>query len=154
MSDDEKAKLGYQMAIRMIMYEGQLIWKALALMVIINSLIFGIVVVLAQTYPGVSGRKFIPWLGILLCSCWFLVMQRLFGLYRYWFASARDLESTYLSPVVVTVSRGAAFARGDAVRVGVNDEKLNSFGRRFKVQWLMYVVIGIFTFLHCLFLTL
>jgi len=154
MSDDEKAKLGYQMAIQMIMYEGQLIWKALALMVIINSLIFGIVVVLAQTYLGVSGRKFIPWLGILLCSCWFLVMQRLFGLYRYWFASARDLESTYLSPVVVTVSRGAAFARGDAVKVGVNDEKLNSFGRRFKVQWLMYVVIGIFTFLHCLFLTL
>src|SRR2546428_763286 len=68
MSDDEKAKLGYQMAIQMIMYEGQLIWKALALMVIINSLIFGIVVVLAQTYPGVSVRKFIPWLGIMLSS--------------------------------------------------------------------------------------
>jgi len=60
MSDDEKAKLGYQMAIQMIMYEGQLIWKALALMVIINSLIFGIVVVLAQTYPGVSGRNSFP----------------------------------------------------------------------------------------------
>ena len=40
MSDDEKAKLGYQMAIQMIMYEGQLIWKALALYVVIGIFTF------------------------------------------------------------------------------------------------------------------
>jgi hypothetical protein len=154
MSDEEKAKLGYQMAIQMIMYEGQLIWRSLAVMVTVNTLMVAMVGIAAKTYPELPGRKFIPWLGIALCFCWFLVMKRLFGLYRYWFASARALESRYLAPVVATVSLGAAFARGDVVKVGTKDEKLNWCERSFKAQWLMFVVIAIFVFLHCLLLTL
>lgn len=60
MSDDEKATLGYQMAIQIIMYEGQLIWKALALMVIINSLIFGIVVSLPRHIPEYRAANSFP----------------------------------------------------------------------------------------------
>jgi len=152
MTDEEKAKLGYQMAIEMITYEGQLIWRSFASMVTANSLIIALAGFGLKVFPGMAGQKLVPCFGIAICVCWFLVISRQYGTYGYWFAWARALESEYLSPVVRTISVGAEFARGSAVTVGTRKLRQNLLGRLFKVQWLTYVVILTFLLLYALLL--
>ena len=155
MSDDEKAKLGYQAAIQMIAYEGQVIWRAFSAMVTANSLIVATGAFLAHLRPGIPALKLLPILGWILCLCWLLVVARQFGYYRYWFACAKGLEKDHLSPTVLTISAGGEYSKGNTVKLGATEEvRMGWFGRLFKVQWLMYAAIAVFVFLYYLLLGL
>lgn len=147
---EEKAKLGYQMAITMITYEGQLIWRAFAAMIACNGFILAIGGVLSRI-PNVRQQWVLPYLGWILCVCWALVLSRQFGYYAYWFACARAIEKEHLAPVVTTVSLGSQLSKGNTVSLGKTEEfQLDWFARLFKVKWMMYAVISIFVFLYYL----
>ena len=155
MSEDDKAKLGYQAAIQMIGYEGQLIWRSFSAMVTANSLVVAAGAFAGSLHPGEPALKLLPYLGWTLCLCWLLVLTRMFGYFRYWFACARGLEKDYLSPTVRTILGGEEYSKGNTIKIGKTEEiRLGWAGRLFKVQWLMHVVIAVFVFLYYLLLRL
>jgi hypothetical protein len=150
MTDDDKAKLGYQMAIQLIVHEGQIIWRSFSAMATANGLVVGGFALKVFPRPP----KAIPLLGFVICLLWFLVTVRQFAYYAYWFTWARALESEYLSPIVRTVSDGKNFAAGNVVEVGGETRRMNWFARLFPVRWLGYAVIAIFAYLYYLLWTI
>jgi len=154
MTDEEKAILGYQSALQMITYEGQLIWRCFTATAMANAVVLVLGVAGAKLFPDLAGRNLIPCLGIATCLCWLMAITRQYSSYAYWFAWARKLEAEHLGPVVQMMSKGADFARGRAVQVGDQEQQLSPLGRWFKVQWLAYVIIVFYIVLYCLLFTL
>lgn len=154
MTDEEKAIIGYQSALQMIAYEGQLIWRCFAAIAMVNAFVLLLGVAGAKLFPNLAGQKLIPCLGIATCICWLLAVTRQYSSYAYWFAWARTLEAAHLGPVVQMMSSGATFARGQPVQVGDQEQQLSWLGRWFKVQWLAYCIIGLYIALYCLLFTL
>ncbi len=154
MTDEEKAIIGYQSALQMISYEGQLIWRCFTATAMVNAFVILLGAAAAKLFPNLAGQKLIPCFGIATCICWLLAITRQYSSYAYWFAWARKLEAAHLGPVVQMMSQGAAFARGQAVLVGDQEQQMRWLGRWFKVQWLAYVIIVLYIVLYCLLFTL
>ena len=110
----DKIKLGYEKAIELWIYEGQLIWARFNAMLIENTIVVTIIGFFVTKDPT-------PYLvtcilsaaGIVLCMAWYIMMQRGFGYYKYWIFSARELEGKLTG--LNTVSRGGNLAEGKPV---------------------------------------
>jgi hypothetical protein len=114
-SVQQDARIGYQVAVNLWVYEGQLIWSRFNAMVVANGIILTATSVLLSSerldckpVVGLSAS------GIILCLIWALMMARGFDYHEYWIRSARELEKGHLNPVK-TVSRGGEFAEGQQV---------------------------------------
>ena len=83
--------------------------------------------------------------GLVICVAWALITSRNYGYYRYYFACAREMEAKAFDNQFRMIRDGANFGSGNAVTVGEQGvQRLNWFGRLFRVAWLIYVVIGFF----------
>ncbi len=146
---DERAKVGYQMTIQLIAYEGQIIWRSFQGLLTANSVLIVLVGAIIKFYPNYAILKnVLAVAGLLLCLCWILVQMRQSDYYIYWFAWARFLERTHFSPVANIVTEGERFSRGETPTIDPNDRvnvpRMRWGSRLFRVEWLIYFVIAIF----------
>jgi len=146
---DERAKVGYQMAIQLIAYEGQIIWRSFQGLLTANSVLILLIGAIIRFYSNYTVLKTVLAIaGLVLCFCWILVQMRQSDYYAYWFAWARFLEQTHFSPVVNIVTEGERFSRGEIPIIDtankVNVPRMRWGSRLFKVEWLIYFVILIF----------
>jgi hypothetical protein len=127
---EENIRTGYQCAVHLAAYEGQLAWSALAsfgpLMVL---LLAGTIV---EAFPFVTDPRvvaalnvFSAALGVGASLAWGLATLRSRALHRYWIASARELERQM--PGLKTLSRGFDISMG---------EKRTVDGEKFVLTWL------------------
>jgi hypothetical protein len=127
---EEKAWAGFQAAIALWIYQGQLNWNRFNVMLVANSLIIAII---GSVF---SSQRPLPYLaialalgGIGLCVAWVLLTARGFDYHRYWGLCAWELEEQHLSDVVTIVSRLDSFRNGGEVAFQIrqgetkNDEK-------------------------------
>ncbi len=144
----ENARLGYEVATNLWIYEGQSTWAAFNAMVVANSVILATEGIFHQGLISLL----LPILGIILCVTWLALTTRGFEVHNYRVLSARELEEKYLSSEIKTVSRGAAFHEGKEIilRINGNDKKmqLSRWARLMKGKHLSVVVIFSFGFLH------
>lgn len=154
LTPEDKVKVGYQAAIALITYEGQVIWRAFAAMLSANAALVAASGALPKLAPNfASGSYYLSGLGLIICLAWFLTLCRQFSYYRYWFAWARHLEKLYLSPEVTITLTGKTYGEGGSVEADSVPPSLPRFGwwsRLFCVQWLMGLVIVVFAVLHFL----
>lgn len=147
----EDARVGYQVAVNMWNYEGQILWSKFNAFLIANSILLGGTgLALSEgTTLGACGSfvKVMCIAGILLCVIWFLLMERSWGCYRYWIFSAREIEEKFMSGAVQTISRGGEFADlGNAtLEIGGKPQqvKMTLLGR-LKIRWASYLLIFLF----------
>ena len=84
-NDEERhaaTKLGYDKAIALWMYEGQLTWTRFTAMLtanVININLIGFTQNHGGSYVYVLGA-----MGMALCLAWFLMMQGAFAYWKYW----------------------------------------------------------------------
>src|SRR5690349_393239 len=85
----ENARIGYQVAVSLWMYEGGLIWSKYNSMLVVNSLILGVIGITRNIKgtPGILSLG-LPIAGVLLCIAWLQLTKRGFEQHSYWISSA------------------------------------------------------------------
>jgi hypothetical protein len=154
-SDD--ARMGYQVASNLMIFEGNIIWARTAAFLVAHSIIIAISALNASNKPPEQVLTYgLPAAGLLFCAVWYFVTRRGFDYFRYWILSARELEERHLAPAVRVLSRGAAFASGQAVSFEVSGQQLTHQmwrpTQRLRVMGSSYLIIAIFVALYVLFL--
>ena len=132
----ENARVGYQAAISLMTYEGNLIWARYGLMLLAHTIILS-AIGLTSDAPRLARTVTLTGLslvGLVLCFVWWLVNDIGFRYFFYWLFSARELEELCLSPVR-TLSRGTPFTPGEVVTVLVGGgERQLPLGRKDRIK--------------------
>ena len=112
----DDVRCGYQTAVDMCIYEGELIWARYNAMLVANTLI---ITAIGLSFAGATRLWLLsivlPVVGIVLCWMWFIFAKRGADYLYYWVWSARELEQKLSNAAVKTFSRGAEFAAGRPV---------------------------------------
>lgn len=153
----ENARVGYQAAVALWIYEGGQVWNRFGAMLIANSLLVG-----GSSFILSSEKSLLPWalsvpaLGVLLCIVWWLLTTRSYAQQDYFVSSARELEELYLAEPVKTVARGRIYSvRGEqgyrsvTIRLGgdLEERRIPRMGR-VPVRRLAHLTIAIMALLH------
>lgn len=146
--EHDEAKLGYQTAIDLWVYEGTTYWAKFSGMVTSNTIIFGAIsLIIAGTDTLVPLKVALCLFGIVLSSLWLFILRRSIDQYKYWILSARELEEVHFANAIRTISRGRDFAEGHQVKFNTNppsEIQVSSIGRMLRVQQAAESVIGLF----------
>ena len=159
---EEKAWAGYQVAVDLWTYQGQLNWNRFNVMLVVNSLIIAIISsVFSSQRPSPYLVNALALGGIGLCVAWVLLTARGFDYHRYWGLCAWELEEQHLSDVVNIVSRLDSYRIGEEIDfqgrqretgTGVRETKKHRLGRFSKVSQepIAYLVIMAFAIAYLL----
>lgn len=156
MTSEERQKIGYEGAMRMVSIEGRIIWSAFQTFLAANAFLVtfaGAVITLHPTFSWIA--LVMSTLGIAICLAWVLVLARQFCYFRYWIAWARELEERLLkSADVGMLSQGKVYGQGGEVQLQSGSVRMNWASRTFKIEWLMRAIIAIFLTLYVMVLVL
>lgn len=123
----ENARVGYNAAVSLMAFEGNLIWTRFGLMVLVHTIILTAVGLTSSTPQPARTITLVALslVGLVLCGVWWLVNNIGFRYFFYWTFSARELEERYLRPAR-TVARGFPLTRDETVTVayGGTDHEL------------------------------
>ena len=115
----ENARVGYQVAVTLATYSGGGVWSIFNAMVVANSVIIAGITLFLTNQPGL--RTLVALLSVVgpgPSITWLLLVKRAHQYVECYILSAREIEKTHLAPDVRTLSRGAAFSRGETVVIG------------------------------------
>jgi hypothetical protein len=149
----ESARIGYEVATNLWIYEGETFWSKFNSLLVANSIILGSIVLLMTVTDRLRILNLgMPIIGIILCFVWSIITRRGLEYYRYWIFSAREIEERFLKGSVQTVSRGGDFADGKEVEIKIGDKnkpfKMSRYGRLLKVERTSYLIITLFAVLY------
>jgi hypothetical protein len=157
---EQKALIGYQVAITLWTYQGEQWWARFNVMVAANSIVIGAATLAITSASDLQnlGCLFsvlligLPIAGLVLCGVWCLLTEREIAYSHYYVRSAREIEERYLSPPLKTVSRGAEFAEGRKVTIELGGEserhRMGWMARRLRAKDAARLVIAVFALLH------
>ena len=145
----ENARTGYQVAVTLWTYEGNLIWSKFTAMVYANTIVLATIGLLITSKPEFQFLRIaLAVLGLQLCLAWFWIIKRSFDYHNYWVFSAHELEALYIQPVE-TVARGVKLARGERVTFKTPDGFTYQRGRVGpKIEYVSYSVIAVFVVVY------
>ncbi len=139
----------YSEAIKMISYEGQLIWTVFRAILAANSFLVAVFVAISSLLPEAKiGLKALPVIGFMLCVIWCLISLRMFDYYSYWFAWARHCEESIFPEEFRVLTMGRKFSDGNEVTLGKEMVRMGWYGRLFKNKHMMLTVIILFIFIY------
>jgi hypothetical protein len=154
----DNARVGYQVATGLWIYEGGLIWSKFNALLVANSIVIAAIVVIMtvadSASPLVVGGFSILMsiVGFSLCLLWIAITERSFTFHNLWVLSARKTEEQFLKNAVTTVTRGGALADGNEVKFSIGEppeERSVSLGRRaLRVETATYRIIYLFMGLY------
>jgi hypothetical protein len=141
----ENARIGYQVATNLWIYEGNTAWAIFNAMLVANSIVLA-----AEGIGSGLVKKWFPVIGFVLCIMWYSLNSRGLQVHDYRVHVSREIEEMYLRPVNI-LSRGAKFHNGDNVNVFIGGRlkplKLSGFGR-IRANFVTKGAIFIFAVLH------
>lgn len=113
----EDARIGYQVAVNLWIYQGQLNWHRFDIMLVANSIIIAGIVVSFSSQSGVPSlfANLLPIVGLFLCSVWAHITARGFVYHKYWSSQARILEQEYLADTVRIVADARSTKEGGEI---------------------------------------
>jgi hypothetical protein len=158
-SMNDAKKHGYDAALKLADESARTIWSVYTALLASNAFLLSFAAFLA---PRLAPRacqasiltRVVGLLGAVICVAWFLITMRNFDFYKFYFAWARKFEEEAFGSAVTMVRQGATFAEGNKVTDLGNALRLRWASRLFRVEWLVYVVIGSFLVIYVLLLTL
>jgi len=147
MNQDE-AREGYRTAIQLISHDAKNIWDSFRSILAANAVLIGLAGAVLKLYPSAKLLTgIVAFLGLIVCIAWILITIRNFAHYKYCFAWARKYEKVALGSEDHIVQEGKKFADGN--RGGeIAPPRLGWAGRVFRVERLIYAVIGAFILVY------
>ena len=152
----ENLQLGYQSAIALWVYEGNLIWAKYNTMLVANSIVLAVVGLSlgSETLPALFSQL-LPVAGIFLCLLWWQLTKRGFDQYRYWILCTREIEEKFNGEIDIA-SRGGRFASGQTVTFSIDGgtvtHKLSRGATGIRAAQNAYIGIAVFALLYVLLL--
>jgi hypothetical protein len=147
MASNEHLHIGYNVALQRADSEAGIIWGTFNALVTANAIVIGLYLATIPSDGHVRLFNFaVTIFGLTLCLAWFLMLNRQFAYYAYWFSWARALEKAGMGPEVAIITRGELYARGEDVEI-LGDEprmRMNLLARNSRVQTLAKCIIGLF----------
>jgi len=145
----DNARIGYQVAVSLWIYEGELLWSKFNTLIVANSIILATTSLTMSTSNCLKVFSIgMPIVGITLCGLWFLLAKRGFSNHRYWILSARELEENFLRNSVKTISRGGDFRDGKKIEIKIGNKpkqlQMSCYARLLRDEWISYFFIGVF----------
>ncbi len=132
--DFETAKLGYEMATQLWIYEGNSIWSKFNTMLVAHSIAIAAVAQLNTPIVWLIAAV----LGVLVCLIWRSWMKRGFETIDCWINTAKEIEQNYFSPTISNVQKGGDFAEGKSILFDFNGNpktlKMSKLGQRWSVR--------------------
>ena len=134
----ENVRVGYEVAVNLWTYQGNLNWNRFNAMLTANGVIVSVIgFVLSSESRLTAFAVVLPMVGLVLCALWTVFAARGFAYHKYWGLQARELEESYLAPAVRTVCRAKSPEKGGEVAL----KGLSRLGGQKEVT---YAVIGIY----------
>lgn len=155
MDQDQRLNVGYNAALQRADTESSIIWGTFNALVTANSIVIGLYVAMSSSHSVSAFQAFaVSLFGLAVCLAWFLMLNRQFAYYAYWFAWARTLERALLAPEVQIIALGQLYARGEAVRLSDQEApmQMGLLARGFRIETLAKCVIGLFAVAYILLL--
>jgi hypothetical protein len=147
----ENARVGYQVAVSLWIYEGSQIWSKFTAMIYANTIVLATIGIVITSTRASDLRLLRVALAILGLVLWILLTKRSFEYYNYWIFSSREIEENYLSDAVQTVSRGAVFADGKPGSFQTRPKiqhQASSQLPNIRIQTVSYIIIAVFMVLY------
>lgn len=139
----------YECALMMTEKVAQTIWSVFTGLVATHAFLVALsTYALTQEQIAPYATKIMAILGLFVCLAWFLITQRSFSFYGYYFACARKYEGEAFGDDVTMVRQGAKFSSGETAAVGADALRMDWGGRLFKVKWLVLSIIAIFALIY------
>jgi hypothetical protein len=150
--ESENARAGYQSAVELMVFEGNLVWARYGLMLLAHTIILTAIGLTADTPRPIRMIILVglSLVGLTLCVLWWLVNDIGFRYFFYWLFAARELEEKFLAPVR-TLSRGTPLTGEGTVTLQLDGEsrklKIKAADRRHMVVSSRLIII-IFSVLY------
>jgi hypothetical protein len=155
----ENVRVGYQVAVNLWWYFGDLVWAKHNAMLVVNSVVaaaIGIALTSGQSLVILTVGLSV--IGLILCALWFQLVKRGLDYLSPYIASARELEE-YLGDPVEIISRGNKFNAHEEVTyqiIGADGEpftaQMSVWGRLLRTGPASYLVIAAFAVVYVLML--
>ena len=144
----DNARIGYQVAISLATFEGNIVWSRYGSMLLIHTIMLSAVGLASNaTQPAKSvicvGLSLV---GLLLCVAWWIINDVGFRYYFAWMFSARELEERYLAPARAVRLAFPIAGEGDASAVVAGKTlplQISQRDRRRVAGW-SKLIIGVF----------
>jgi hypothetical protein len=137
-------KAGYDNAVKMISYEGQLIWSVFRSMVSVNAFITAFNLAFIKFFDHLTWLILLPSIcGLFLCICWILLTNRMFSYYKYWFLAAREFEKNLFDPKLQFLNIGQAYSNGNEVNLGETRISMPGLSRLIRNKHIIHFIIAI-----------
>ncbi|MBK6796468.1 MAG: hypothetical protein IPG76_06680 [Acidobacteria bacterium] len=152
----ENARIGYQAAINLWIYEGNVIWSRFAAMVSANTIVIatiGIIITSSTSKNRLLLKLGLCAMGLVLCVTWAVLMRRGFQYFRFWLLSARELEDQYLGNSLSMLARVPRFADGE--EIVFNSSTIKPYKAKHSImraESMAYLVIIAFALMYVLIL--
>jgi len=149
----ENARVGYEAAIQMWYYYGEVLWQKYNALLVANSIVISAIgLVLKGQDTSLVLCLILPFLGLMLCAMWFLIVERSREYHIYFMLSAREIEEKYLANEVKSLERGARYGKGEQVALRLGGEakplQMSRWARWLKTRTLSCIVILIFVLIY------
>src|SRR5215213_4900533 len=152
MNSDDDIRVAYQVAARLITYEGSLAWRTTSIFIQ-----FATLLIAGASFPSLVGSldpRLVASLGLLFSSAgftasamWWSMVLRSRRYYEYWILRAGELE-TLMDPRIRTFRDGLSFSKGNELKVGGSNIKFETIERiRMKSNISLFYGIFILAFL-------
>lgn len=149
-SSFEAAKLGYEMAIQLWIYEGNSIWSKFNVMLVVHTILFN----LLASKESSNYISHISAFGIVISLLWLIMTKKGFYSLDYWIYTARELEENHFNNIIKNVKRGNKFTSGSKITFafkGNNSLKiqkpLNWLNNRFSAYIIIYLIIFVYIYI-------
>jgi hypothetical protein len=130
---NDSSKAGYDIAIKLTDKLSRTVWSVYTGLLATNAFLVSLAAFLSTQHNVQSiAVKVVGALGLFICAAWYLINQRSFDYYGYYFAWARKLEKDAFGNDVEMIRNGQVFARGDTTRIGDSEMRLRWGSRLFK----------------------
>ena len=148
-AEKEDVRLGYQMAITMWNYYGQVLWSKYNAMLVANSIVLACISFIdSQLF-----KILLAIAGVLLCFAWNMIHARGNAYHNYFFWSAREIgENCFPNETKFHAQRGQSFSQGAEVTFKLADccrvRRMNLSARLFSTEQISRGVIWIFGLIY------
>jgi hypothetical protein len=146
--------LGYEQALQLKIYEGQLVWSRSESMLVVNTILLGAIsIFLSYPNPNELVLIILSIFGFFLCLIWLEASIRGFAFNKFWTYCARELEES--SKDVKLLTKGNNFKNNRTIEFNFKDREGLPFqyrrpylGRLFPTDTGLYFLIVIFTLMY------
>ena len=135
---DDILALGYQSAISLWIFEGEVLWTRFSAMLMTHTVILGVIGLLFNDQRELTSNApiflVLSLVGFILSLFWFEMTSRGFSMMKYHTLAAREIEDKINSIDLEILKKGYHFSKNESVKFKITEDTLKTHTRPWHSQ--------------------